>query len=100
VIRSLLSKIVPKTDLGKVFSILSSLESAAPLLISPIIVTIYKATIDHFAGTIFIVFATLYLLVTLCLIVVYVVLKRPNGGYDQLHNEVQHVPEQDSSVAA
>ena len=90
VIRSLLSKIVPKTDLGKVYSILSSLESAAPLIISPVIVTIYKATIDHFAGTIFLVFAALFVLVTICLLIVYFVLKRPNGGYDQLHNEVLH----------
>ena len=87
-IRSLLSKIVPKTDLGKVYSMLSSLESAAPLIISPVIVNIYKATIDHFAGTIFVVFAALYLVVTLCLLTVYFLQKRPNGGYDQLHHEV------------
>jgi hypothetical protein len=33
---------VPKSELGKVFSILSSIESAVPLLISPAVVSIYK----------------------------------------------------------
>jgi hypothetical protein len=85
----MLTKVVPKTELGKVFSLLSSLESAVPLIISPLIVNIYKSTIDHFAGTIFIVFSAISLLVTVDLIAVYVILKKSSVGYDRLHNNVE-----------
>lgn len=91
VIRSMITKVVPKTELGKVFSLLSSLEAAAPFLLSPIIVNIYNSTINVYAGAIFFVFASIFILVSLALISIYFLLKRLDGGYDSLHNEGEHI---------
>ena len=87
----MITKVVPKTELGKVFSLLSSLEAAAPFILSPIIVNIYNSTINVYAGAIFFVFASIFLLVSVALISVYFLLKRLDGGYDSLHNEGEHV---------
>jgi uncharacterized membrane protein len=84
----MISKIVPKTELGKVFSLLSSLESAVPLIISPIIVNIYKATIDHFAGSIFLIFSGISALVFIVLFIIYLILKNSTDvAYDRLGDE-------------
>jgi hypothetical protein len=87
----MITKVVPKTELGKVFSLLSSLEAAAPFILSPIIVNIYNSTINLYAGAIFFVFASIFLLVSLALVSVYFLLKKLDGGYDSLHNEGEHV---------
>ena len=84
----MISKIFPKTELGKVFSLLSSLESAVPLIISPIIVSIYKATIDHFAGSIFVVFSGIAVFISLDLLSVYIIMKRSNIiCYERIHSD-------------
>ena len=102
VIRSLISKIVPKTELGKVFSLLSSLEAAVPLIISPIVVNIYKATIDQFPGSVFAVFSGIYALVSITLLLVYLILKHSTAavGYEPLHDDAVQANEADSSPTA
>jgi len=53
VIRSLLSKVVPDTDLGKVYTMLGCLEAAIPLVASPILTIVYNSTLDSFPGAVY-----------------------------------------------
>ena len=57
VIRSLLSKIVPKSDLGKVYSMLGCLENIVPLMVSPILTYTYNNTLETFPGAVYAVSA-------------------------------------------
>jgi len=58
-IRSLLSKVTPVAELGKVYSLLAGLEAAVPLAASPLFSVIYNNTLDTFVGCVFLVEAGL-----------------------------------------
>jgi len=58
-IRSLLSKLVPKSDLGKVYSMLGCLENIIPLIFSPILTFTYNNTLDSFPGAVYAVSASI-----------------------------------------
>lgn len=60
IIRSKLSKVIPASDLGKVFSFLSSLESAVPLFSGPLMTLVYNTTIETFSGGVYIFEAGIY----------------------------------------
>jgi hypothetical protein len=51
--RSHLSTIVDKDELGKVFSLIASLDSSAPLLASVFFTLIFTQTLDFFPGAVF-----------------------------------------------
>ena len=55
VIRSILSKVVVKSELGKIFSMVASLEAAVPLFAAPIFTFVYNHTLDSFPGAVFLV---------------------------------------------
>ena len=55
VIRSMLSKCVSKAELGKIFSLLASLEAAVPLFASPLFTFVYTQTLQSWAGSVFMV---------------------------------------------
>jgi len=57
-IRSLLSKCVSKSELGKVFSVLASLEAAVPLVAAPLFTFVYTSTLESFLGSVFLVQGT------------------------------------------
>lgn len=63
-VRSLMSKLVPEDELGKVFSFLATCEAIVPLLGSSVILKIFNATIKIFPGTCYFA-ATLFLLLPL-----------------------------------
>ncbi|XP_046810546.1 uncharacterized protein LOC124420702 [Lucilia cuprina] len=58
--RTIVSNIVPATDLGKIFSIKNILQSIAPFLAAPLYTIIYKASITSFPGLFNIFSAILY----------------------------------------
>jgi len=66
VIRSLLSKIVVKSELGKVYSMLGCLENIIPLLVSPVLTYTYNFTLDKFPGTVYAVSACITGLAVFC----------------------------------
>jgi hypothetical protein len=51
--RSHLSRIVDKDELGKVFSLIASLDATAPLLASVFFTLIFTQTLDFFPGAVF-----------------------------------------------
>ncbi|KAM7344354.1 putative peptidoglycan muropeptide transporter SLC46 isoform 1-T1 [Cochliomyia hominivorax] len=58
--RTIVSNIVPTTDLGKIFSIKNILQSIAPFLAAPLYAFIYKSSLTTFPGLFNIISATLY----------------------------------------
>jgi len=75
-IRSYLSKVTPKENLGSIFSLLASLEAAIPIVISPLMTYVYKHTINVFPGAIMIVQAGIYILSISTLSIVYILSKK------------------------
>jgi len=67
-IRSLLSKIVPKSDLGKVYAMLGCLENIVPLLFSPVLTYTYNSTLDTFPGAVYAVSASIIGLAVCCFV--------------------------------
>lgn len=53
--RSLASKIVPSSELGKINSLVGIVESIAPLIYSPTLAAVYSATITKMPGAFFLV---------------------------------------------
>ena len=50
VIRSMLSKCVSKSELGKIYSLLASLEGAVPLFAAPLFTFVYTHTLETWTG--------------------------------------------------
>ena len=50
IVRSIVSKIVAKSEIGRIFSLVSSLDSLVPIVVSPALTELYNATIDYFPG--------------------------------------------------
>ena len=50
VVRSMVSKIVSRSEVGSIFSLISSLDSLIPIIIAPGLTELYKVTIDFFPG--------------------------------------------------
>ena len=50
IVRSIVSKIVARSEIGTIFSLVSSLDSLVPILVGPGLTELYNATIDYFPG--------------------------------------------------
>lgn len=57
VAKSMLSKLCPSDDFGKMFSILAIVELLVPLVFDPTYSTIYQHTMDTFPGSVFLLSA-------------------------------------------
>jgi MFS-type transporter involved in bile tolerance (Atg22 family) len=68
VIRSMLSKVVDKEEVAKVFTFLSCGEASMPLMAVPLYNYIYINTKDTFAGAVFLVTLGGYVLILLCFV--------------------------------
>jgi len=88
IIRSMLSKCVTKAELGKIFSLLASLEAAVPLFAAPLFTYVYTQTINSWTGAVFIVQAGIFVIACMGFAFIYLTLKR-NGNMDfsELVNE-------------
>ncbi|XP_062135864.1 probable peptidoglycan muropeptide transporter SLC46 [Drosophila sulfurigaster albostrigata] len=58
--RTIVSNIVPASDLGKIFSIKNVLQSFAPFVAAPLYTLIYKSTLSYYPGLFNFVSAALY----------------------------------------
>ena len=67
-VRTYISKIVPSNELGKVFTLLSVIDSTTPMLASAVLTYVFRLTIDWFPGTSFVLCAILLLIGCLALI--------------------------------
>jgi len=63
--RSMLSKLVHKDEVGKIYSFLASGEAAIPLIASPIYNLLYSATLDSFPGAVYVLTSSLDFLILL-----------------------------------
>ncbi|KAK7083800.1 hypothetical protein SK128_012843, partial [Halocaridina rubra] len=60
--RSLLSKLVPDAELGKVFAMTAAFEAAVPLMSSPLYTVVYNSTIEVFPGTVYLMSILFYMI--------------------------------------
>lgn len=68
--RSFLAALVPSNEIGKIYSMTTSMESLAPITSAPIYTFIYNYTIDSYPGAFNFFSATMYLMCIL--IILYV----------------------------
>lgn len=80
-IRSLMSKSVEENEMGKMFSLLASAETASKLLGTVIFVSLFGATAYFFPGFAYIVEAILYIVMLMIMLLLYRDLKKV-GTYD------------------
>lgn len=80
-IRSLMSKSVEENEMGKMFSLLASAETASKLLGTVIFVSLFGATAYFFPGFAYIVEAILYIVMLMIMVLLYRDLKKV-GTYD------------------
>uniref|UniRef100_A0A8D9BUR0 Solute carrier family 46 member 3 n=1 Tax=Cacopsylla melanoneura TaxID=428564 RepID=A0A8D9BUR0_9HEMI len=69
-VRSYLSKIIPKEDLGKVFALTASAESLTPLAASPLYTYVYNSTITFLPGCVYYLSSVLNLVTTVLVSIV------------------------------
>jgi len=88
VIRSMLSKCVTKAELGKIFSLLASLEAAVPLFAAPLFTFVYTKTLETWPGAVFAVQAGIFLIAAVGFLSVYITLRRNgNTEFTELVND-------------
>eukprot|EP00092_Neocalanus_flemingeri_P012562 GFUD01013540.1.p1 GENE.GFUD01013540.1~~GFUD01013540.1.p1 ORF type:complete len:490 (+),score=71.29 GFUD01013540.1:897-2366(+) len=87
VIRSLLSKVVPDTDLGKVYSMLGCLEAAIPLIASPVLTIVYNSTLDTFPGAVYVTEAGIMGMALILFATVAYLMKKDRDRFQILINE-------------
>ena len=85
VIRSMLSKCVTKAELGKIFSLLASLEALVPMFSAPIFTFIYTNSLETWSGAVFLVQSGIFLVSALGFLSVYLTLGK--SGFSQIHAE-------------
>ncbi|GBP07904.1 hypothetical protein EVAR_78064_1 [Eumeta japonica] len=66
-IRSTLSKLLPPQELGKIFTLLSILNSIVQIMVPLVLSPLYSATLNDFPGSIYIVSAGIYAMVSIVL---------------------------------
>ena len=54
-IRSLMSKLVPATDLGKIYATMGALENLVPIAVSPGFTILYNNSLDSWPGLVIII---------------------------------------------
>lgn len=88
--RSLLSKVIPVEDSGKVFSMLTALDTVAALLGSTVYTAIYKATLDALPVAFFFVTIGFYVLI-LVILTTIIILRRydSQSTYNLLTKETE-----------
>ncbi|XP_068219406.1 probable peptidoglycan muropeptide transporter SLC46 [Palaemon carinicauda] len=59
--RSILSKIVPDEEIGKVFSMTAAFEAAVPLMSSPLYTLVYNTSIKSFPGAVYLMTSLFFL---------------------------------------
>jgi len=83
-IRSMLSKSVPPGELGKIYSLLGSLEAAVPLFMAPLFTTVYNSTIEYFPAAVFIVMTALFTVNLVLFSYVFYVLTKTGQDFTEL----------------
>ena len=77
-VRTYISKIIPLNELGKVFTLLSIIDTTAPMLASAVLTYVFKLTIDWFPGTCFVLNAILLLIGSLAIIWIKIITQMPS----------------------
>merc|ERR1712179_783911 len=91
VIRSLLSKLVTKSDLGKVYSMLGCLENIIPLIFSPILTYTYNHTLNTFPGAVYTVSASITGIAVLFFLYICLLLETDQNDILQLENSQEEL---------
>jgi len=104
VIRSMISKCVNKSDLGKIYSLLASLEAAVPLFASPLFTIVYTTTLETFPSAVFLVQAAIFVVAGIGFSYVYFLLTRSGQDFAELVEEPedlhQNILRSENSVPA
>jgi len=87
VIRSMLSKLVPPYELGKVYSLLASLEASVPLFATPLFTYVYNSTIESLPGAVFLVLAAIFAVSLSVFTYIFYLLTRTGQDFSELVGE-------------
>eukprot|EP00088_Acartia_fossae_P028786 TRINITY_DN29620_c0_g2_i1.p1 TRINITY_DN29620_c0_g2~~TRINITY_DN29620_c0_g2_i1.p1 ORF type:complete len:482 (-),score=0.43 TRINITY_DN29620_c0_g2_i1:270-1715(-) len=87
IIRSMLSKCVQPTELGKIYSLLASLEAAVPLFAAPMFTSIYNSTLETSPNAVFFVLASIFSVVLVNFVYIFFVLSRSGQDFSVLIHE-------------
>lgn len=99
ILRSSISKLVLSDELSHVYAVLASFESIVPLIASPLYNLVYKASLDSFAGCVYILAGGLMLIVFILLSTV-MFLQRKDRNAQVLYLPVDEIPENEDSIRA
>nr|XP_053632536.1 proton-coupled folate transporter-like isoform X3 [Cherax quadricarinatus] len=91
VTRSIISKVVPREELGKVFSLLASWESIIPLLSNPLYTFLYNATIKVFPGAMYFLNAIFF--INASVIYIWIFSNRRDERSEHLIDEIENIPD-------
>jgi MFS transporter, PCFT/HCP family, solute carrier family 46, member 3 len=74
-IKSIVSKIIPATELGKMFSVLGIIDSIDALIFPSIYSFVYLNTVETFTGAIYLLSEFFFILTLIMFIVIYILLR-------------------------
>jgi len=74
--RAILSNAVPVNEIGKIYSLTTSMESISPLGSAPLYSFVYANTLNTFPGAFNLISAGVYVVCVVLMIIVYICLKR------------------------
>lgn len=91
VTRSVLSKMVPGEETGKIFSLTGSLEGLVQLISSPLYTLVYNSAISYFPGAFYFISTAIYSFnLLLIMLVLYLLSKTVHEGYSTVNPESTH----------
>ncbi|XP_040574056.1 probable peptidoglycan muropeptide transporter SLC46 isoform X1 [Lepeophtheirus salmonis] len=79
VIRSTISKISPKENIGKIFAVIGFLEALVPMVSSAVFTYIYNNTVDIYPGWIFMALASIHSIILILLMVVHAIFSKSSN---------------------
>jgi hypothetical protein len=90
------SKVGDKSEIGKIFSLVSSLESVVPLIVMPGLTLLYNKTINFFPGSVYVVIAAIFFFNIINFFVVSRILKKYEGQtYGDLREEEEEAEQEE-----
>ena len=75
--KSHMTKIVKRDELGKAVSMMTVIDTLAPMLVNPILVLIFNHTLDKYPGTVYQVIALLVLIPIVICMWIHIFTERP-----------------------
>lgn len=87
--RSVVASLIPHSEIGKVYSFISALESLSTLIASPLYTMIYDATFKTFTGAFLLLTSSIYLVIFLISVFIFRMMKQREITFNSNYTVVQ-----------